>query len=148
MQIYSNFRYAASTIPLSFSSTRFLDHAHKSPETFCCTWRGKGEGIEFLLVLLKWRQRGEKNGEGGGVKCRFFSSTAQARSNRMGQKDTAGGWNYDVERDTKFRGGGVIQSAPLRTQVFLIGAREKTRSTEAKKGPWYNGTRKGCVQFR
>lgn len=41
-------------------------------------------------MLLKWRQRGEKNGEGGGVKCRFFSSTAQARSNRMGQKDTAG----------------------------------------------------------
>lgn len=65
-----------------------------------------------------------------------------------GTKGHSGGWNYDVERDTKFRGGGVIQSAPLRTQVFLIGAREKTRSTEAKKGPWYNGTRKGCVQFR
>lgn len=62
-------------------------------------------------------------------------------------KGHSGGWNYDVERNTKFRGGGVIQSAPLRTQVFLIGAREKTRSTEAKKGPWYNGTRKGAFNF-
>lgn len=38
------------------SSTRFLDHAHKSPETFCCTlWRERereGE-IEFLRRVIK-----------------------------------------------------------------------------------------------
>lgn len=52
----------------------------------------------------------------------------------MEQKD-GGGWNYDVERDTKFCGGGVIQSvaAPLRTEgIFNRRPREKTRSTEAR----------------
>lgn len=54
---------------------------------------------------------------------------------RNGTKGHSGGWNYDVERDTKFCGGGVIQSVARITKgekVFLIG--EKTRSTEAKKG--------------
>lgn len=80
------------------SSTRFLDHAHKSPETFCCTlWRERERkgGIEFLRLLLKSRQRGEKNAGrsgGGSVKMQVFSIEHGAGSiERNGTKGHSGG---------------------------------------------------------
>lgn len=137
MQIYSNSPYVASTVPLSLSfsplsTTRFLDRSITRTKVQKLSVVLGGEGISsFSGVLLKsrWGRRG-----GGRENAGFFSSVAQARSNRMEQKD-GGGWNYDVERDTKFCGGGVIQSvaAPLRTEgIFNRRPREKTRSTEAR----------------
>lgn len=124
------------------SSTRFLDHAHKSPETFCCTlWRERERkgGIEFLRLLLKSRQRGEKNAGrsgGGSVKMQVFSIEHGAGSiERNGTKGHSGGWNYDVERDTKFCGGGVIQSVAAHHYEGIFNRRKNSFDRGEKRPP-------------
>lgn len=74
--------------------------------------------------------RKTRAGSGGGsIKMQVFSIEHGAGSiERNGTKGHSGGWNYDVERDTKFCGGGVIQSVAAHHYEGIFNRRPRKNS--------------------
>lgn len=106
------------------SSTRFLDHAHKSPETFCCTlWRERereGE-IEFLRRVIKieatrWEKRGQKR-RGERKNAGFFDRAWRRLDRTEWNKRTQRGlklWRWARHEILRGRRNSIRRRTPLR----------------------------------